>query len=79
LYHVKWLLTLEEWELYDRYRERRRDYVDKQREKRIVTSGQPHNFEIWELHRKAALEASGRGISLNALVEDALIQFVNQR
>jgi predicted HicB family RNase H-like nuclease len=29
-----------------------------------------------ELHRKAALEASGRGISLNALVEDALRQFV---
>ncbi|MCL2153508.1 MAG: type II toxin-antitoxin system HicB family antitoxin [Oscillospiraceae bacterium] len=29
-----------------------------------------------ELHRQAALEASGRGISLNALVEDALRQVV---
>jgi predicted HicB family RNase H-like nuclease len=32
-----------------------------------------------ELHRKAALEASGRGISLNALVEDALKQAVGQK
>ena len=30
-----------------------------------------------ELHRKAALAASARGISLNALVEDALRQAVN--
>ena len=32
-----------------------------------------------ELHRKAALEASGRGVSLNAFVEDALRQVVGQR
>ena len=32
-----------------------------------------------DLHRKAALEALGCGISLNALVEDALRQFLNQK
>jgi predicted HicB family RNase H-like nuclease len=32
-----------------------------------------------ELHRQAALEASERGVSLNALVEDALRQVVGQR
>ena len=32
-----------------------------------------------ELHRRAALEAHGRGVSLNALVENALRQFVSQR
>lgn len=31
-----------------------------------------------ELHRKAALTASIRGISLNALVEDAIKQMINQ-
>ena len=31
-----------------------------------------------ELHRKAALEASGRGVSLNAFVEDALRRSVGQ-
>ena len=32
-----------------------------------------------ELHRKAVLEASGRGISLNTLVENALKQYVDQK
>ena len=32
-----------------------------------------------ELHRKAAMVASGRGISLNAFVEDAISQCVAQR
>jgi predicted HicB family RNase H-like nuclease len=32
-----------------------------------------------ELHRKAAFEASRRGISLNALVEEALRQSIGQR
>jgi predicted HicB family RNase H-like nuclease len=31
-----------------------------------------------DLHRKAALTASSRGISLNAFVEDAICHIVNQ-
>jgi predicted HicB family RNase H-like nuclease len=31
-----------------------------------------------ELHRKAAMDASSRGISLNALVESAISQYVEQ-
>jgi predicted HicB family RNase H-like nuclease len=31
-----------------------------------------------ELHRKAAMDASGRGISLNALVESAISQYVGK-